>query len=174
MQGGWKRFFPAAHHGPLAGVGEWAGLAHERLGNEPLDAAGPYQPLVIRLLCLPTWAPACSVRTELVASAWRIGWRELDGEAGFELGKLARHGARVLTAVEVEQVVALWAYLRFWSQPTVVSNGSDVLDGTAYLLEAVEQGRYHAVLACDPEWGTTFGELAEMLLRMAGITRRAN
>jgi hypothetical protein len=100
-------------------------------------------------------------------SWWLVG-RELDGEGGFELGELARSENRRLTIEETGRVGDLWPYLRFWSLPPDC-HVDDVFDGTSFILEAAEHGRYHVVSRDEPEWGDTFGEFALLLLRLAGF-----
>ena len=171
MGNSWLRFFPVASLGPIRGVAERAGQALDRLGETPLHPVGSQQPLVVRLLCLPTWSPACSVRIEMSGLSWWLVGRELDGEAGFDLGKLARREDRLLSGTEATRLAELWEYLRFWSLAPVAC-GELVFDGTSFVLEGVEHGRYRVVIRDDPEWGDTFGEFSELLLNLAGFGAR--
>src|SRR5262245_46169247 len=114
MGEGWRRCFPAGNRDPRPDR-DWHQAdcfadALERLEVPPLHPAGPDQPLVVRLLCLPTRRPACSVRFERAGLSWRLVGRELDGEeAGFELGRLARRVDRVLPTDDAARVSGLWA-----------------------------------------------------------------
>jgi hypothetical protein len=67
MADGWRHYFPAGSLDARPDLhrftAEWFAQPLERLCEKPLHPAGPHQPLVIRLLCLPTWDPACSVRS---------------------------------------------------------------------------------------------------------------
>lgn len=167
MRESWQRYFPPES---LDTSTVWAGQALERLGEQPLHPTEPYQPLVVRLLCLPTWSPACSVRAEWSGLSWRLFSRELDGEdAGFDLGKLVRRDDRRIVGADAHRVAELWEYLRFWF---IVPSGEDVLDGTSYVLEAAERGRYRVVFRNDPEWGDTFGEFSDLLIGLAGLAPR--
>jgi hypothetical protein len=168
MGDGWRRFFPTAYLPRLADIAEWAGQGLDRLGESPLDTSGPHRPLTVRLLHLPTWGPASSVRIEPCEESWWLRGRELDGDAGFDLGSLARGVDRPLTDEECERIAGLWEYLRFWSRP-VMSQGEDLFDGSSFLIEAVDGGRYHAACVDDPEWGDTFGEISFLFLRLAGF-----
>lgn len=175
MGEGWRRYFPAGSLDPRPDLhrhrAEWYADALERLGEPPLHSAGPDQLFVVRLLCLPTWSPACSVRAERSGLGWRLLARELDGdESGFDLGELARRDDRLVVGADADRLAELWEWLRFWS--IAPAGGEDVLDGTAYVLEAVERGRYRVVVRDDPEWGDTFGEFADLLIRLAGLAPR--
>ena len=82
MGDGWLRYFPVGSFRPIRDIAGWAGQALDRLGESPLQPVGPHKPLVVRLLCLPTWSPSCSVRIERSGLSWLLAARELDGEAG--------------------------------------------------------------------------------------------
>jgi hypothetical protein len=45
-------------------------------------------------------------------------------------------------------------------------------DGTTYVLEAAERGRYRVVTRSDPERGDSFGEFAQRLVGLAGLAPR--
>jgi hypothetical protein len=171
MGDGRQRYFPVGSIRPSRDIAGWAGQALDRLGESPLQPAGPHQPLVVRLLCLPTWSPACSVRVERSGLSCLLAARELDGEAGFDLGKLARREDRLLSNAEAARVAELWGYLRFWSLAPVASE-EDVFDGTSFLLEGAGHGRYHVVVRDDPGWGDTLVELSELLVGLAGFAPR--
>lgn len=176
MSDGWRRFFPAGSLDPRSELhrmrAEYYADALERLGEPPLQPGNRDWPLVVRLLCLPTWSPACSVLAERSGLTWRLIARELDGaESGFDLGELAHREERLLTTADAARVEEMWAYLDFWSLD-LRTDGDDVLDGTTYVIEAADQGRYHVVPRDDPEWGDTFGEFADLLVRLAGLLPR--
>lgn len=175
MDEGWRHYFPAGSLDPRPDLhrhrAEWYADALKRLGEQPLHPVRSDQPFVVRLLCLPTWSPACSVRAEPFGLTWRLFARELNGaESGFDLGELARRDDRLIAGADAERVAELWGWLRFWS--VAPTGGEDVLDGTTHVLEAAERGRYRVVVRDDPEWGDTFGEFADRLVRLAGLTPR--
>jgi hypothetical protein len=173
---GWRRYFPPGCLDPRPDLhrlsAEHFADALGRLDEPPLYPAGSDQPLVVRLLCLPTWRPACSVRVEPSGVSWQLAARELSGkEAGFDLGRLARRVDRVLAGDEAARVSELWAYLRLWALGPA-PDGDDVLDGTLYAVEAAERGRYHVARRTEPVWGDTLGEFADLLVRLAGLAPR--
>jgi hypothetical protein len=137
------------------------------MGELPLYPAPLDRPLVIRFLCLPTWSSACCVRIESSGVSWRLIGKEMDGEAGFEVGNQVRSENRPVEGKEANQIAEFWRYLRFWSLPPEAERDGDVFDGTTYVLEAAHHGRYHVAHRDDPEWGDTFGEFCELLLRLA-------
>lgn len=91
-------------------------------------------------------------------------------EAGFELGELARRHNCLVVGEDADRLTDLWGWLGFWSMAPV--GGEDVLDGTSYVLESAEGVRYRVVVRDDPEWGDTFGDFSELLIRLAGLTSR--
>lgn len=170
-----QRYFPEGSLDPQPNrhrsQAEWFATALQRLGEGPLHPGGSACPLVIRLLCLPTWSPACSVRVEQHGLNWTLAARELDGdEAGFDLGKLSHQEIRRLTNDEARRVACLWKYVRFWSLGP--DEGDGVFDGTTYVIEAAESAVYGVVQRCDPEWGDTFGEFSDLLIEIACLAPR--
>src|SRR5262249_2739047 len=115
--------------------------------------------------------PACSVCVERSGLSWRLTGRELDGEAGFDLGELARREDRLLAGADAARVAGLLGYPRVLGLAPVAGGGGGV-DGTSFVLEGAERGRYHVVTRDDPEWGDTFGEFGALLIRLAGFTPR--
>jgi hypothetical protein len=174
MEDNWQLYFPPGSLYPRPdlhrGLAEWFALFLERMGEQPLYAAAPHQPLVIRLLCLPTWSGACGVRVETDRITWRLVGEEMDGEAGFEVGKVVGRENRLLSAAEAHEIAETWRWLRFWSLSPWGEHG--VFDGTTYVLEAAEHGRYHVAHRVSPEWGDTFGEFLDLLVRLAGFALR--
>jgi hypothetical protein len=94
----------------------------------------------------------------------------MDREAGFEVGELIRSEDRLLTEEEAGRLDDLWPYLRFWSLPA--EGDAAVFDGRTYALEAVQHGRYHIAHRDDYEWGDSFGEFCELLLKLAAFAPR--
>jgi hypothetical protein len=172
----WLRYFPrgslTARPDLHRGQAEYFSLFLHRMGEMPLYPVGPHQPLVIRFLCLPTWSSTCCVRIEASGLSWRLVGKEMDREAGFEVGKLIRSEDRFLTAEEAGRLADLWRYLRFWSLPAEGDEDEDVFDGTTYAEEAAHQGQYHIAHRDDYEWGDTFGEFCELLLKLAAFAPR--
>jgi hypothetical protein len=162
--------FPAESIADLGGVADWADQSLRRLYERPLYPVNQQQVLVVRLLCLPTGSPACSVRAELYGLSWRLFCRELGGDSSFETGELTRREERLIVGTEAERLMDLWSDLRFWS--IAPAGDREVIDGTTYILEAAERGKYRVIYRDDPEWGDTFAELIESLLELAGLAAR--
>jgi hypothetical protein len=175
MDDAWRRYFRAGSLDPRPdlhrGQAEVCALFLQRMDEPPLYPAAGHQPPVFRLLCLPIWAGACVVRIERHGLTWRLTGRHLDGEAGFGVGKLVRRESRLLSPKEAVGVQELLDYLSFWSLPARDPD-TEGFDTTSYLLEGVQHGQYDVVHREDPEWGDTFGEFSQLLLRLAGFAPR--
>jgi hypothetical protein len=162
--------FPTECIANLGGVADWADQTLKQLFERPLHPVDTQQTLLLRLLCLPTGSPACSVRAELYGLSWRLFCRELSGNSGFELGELTRREEHLIVGTDAERLTDLWSDLRFWS--IAPAGDREVIDGTSFILEAAERGRYRVIYRDDPEWGDTFAEFSEVLLDLAGLARR--
>src|SRR5262249_6560330 len=101
MKDEWRSYFPVGSLGPHPDLdrdlAEELALLLERMEEAPLHTGRAQQSLVVRLLCLPTWSQACAVRVESGGRGWRLVPKEMTGEAGFEVGDLARRAQRVLS-----------------------------------------------------------------------------
>jgi hypothetical protein len=162
--------FPSESIADLGGVADWADQSLKQLFERPLHPVDPQQTLVVRLLCLPTGSPPHSVRAEVYGSSWRLFCRELSSESRFELSELARREERLIVGADAERFTELWRDLQFWSIAS--SDDREVIDGTTYILEAADRGRYRVIYRDDPEWGDTFAEFSEALLNLAGLAQR--
>ena len=162
--------FPTECIADLGGVADWADQSLKQLFERPLHPADPQQTLVVRLLCLPTGSPACSIRAEVYGSSWRLFCRELNSEGRFELGELSRREERLIVGADAERFTDLWSDLQFWS--IAPAGDREVIDGTSFILEAAERGRYRVIYRDDPEWGDTFAEFSAALLDLAGLAQR--
>jgi hypothetical protein len=163
--------FPNESLADLGGVADWADQTLERLGERPLHPADPHQALVVRMLCLPSDSHACSIRAEAYGQSWRLFCRKLGSdESGFDSGELFRRDERLIVGDDAKRLTDLWEYLRFWSMSP--DEEKDVFDGTTYVLEAAERGRYRVIHRDEPQWGDAFGEFSEVLLDLAGLAPR--
>lgn len=170
MNNGTRSHFPTECIANLGGAADWAAQSLGHLGERPLHPADPHQTLIVRLLCLPTGSPAYSVRAEAYGQSWRLFSRELSSDAGFVCAELARRDDRLISGKDSERLMELWGDLQFWS--IAATDDRDVFDGTTFVLEAAERGRYRVIYRDDPEWSDAFGEFSECLLDLAGLASR--
>lgn len=94
-----------------------------------------------RLLVLPTWGHPISVRAELVGGAYKLTACRLDGQGGYEPGKVAEKHEVTLTKDDTASLTALLNALRMFKRPT--KDGHLGMDGDQWILEGVAGGRYH-------------------------------
>jgi hypothetical protein len=148
---------------------EWFSSYLERMEEPPLYPPSAALSMTFRLLCLPTWDHPSVVRIEAYGTTWRLLGKQTNGDGGFEAGRIDRRERRLLTQEEANRVAGILPYLRFWELPAFTED--DGCDGTTWVLEGVNRGRYHVVHRWMPEWGDTFGEFCLMLLGLCEFGR---
>lgn len=172
-----KTFFPVSEDGDKTTISsfeeEWYS-EHLRLMDQPSLYAkqGDKSEDVYRFTLLPTWGdPRCAVVTKR-GSNTDIQFVRLDGDGGYDPGKLVEKVKRELKPDEIQKFFALFEALNFAKQST--EDPVLGLDGSQWILERLKDGEYHIVVrwtanAYDPKKrGTTsFVELCEWMLATA-------
>jgi hypothetical protein len=167
-------YFPiktkAGDEGVTAFEAEWYGKSLERM-KEPrlLSLAKHVDVDVYRIMILPTWGNPIAVRVQKHGELYSLSARRLDGQGGYDPGKLVEAKDIELGADDSKSLAVLIQNLNFFQLPTeddVIGN-----DGDQWIIEGVSQGKYHiAVRWCadsyDPERRklTTFLALCRFLL----------
>jgi hypothetical protein len=98
---------------------------------------------VYRMIILPTWGNSILVRVEKHRTIYRLSASRLDGQAGFELGKLVEAKNFELSQEDSKALDQLIRNVSFFQLPT--EDGVLGTDGEAWILEGVSQGKYHVV-----------------------------
>jgi hypothetical protein len=98
---------------------------------------------VYRILILPTWGNAVSVRVERHGENYNLAARRLSGNAGFELGKLVEERNIELSGEDSKRLEDLIQNLKFPGMPT--DDGVLGFDGDSWILEGISNGKYHVV-----------------------------
>lgn len=137
---------------PTSKDGEWKNGAISAFESEwyskHLSAMGEpslYPPrdgvTAFRLLILPTWGHPISVRAEMVGEAYKLVSRRLDGQGGYDPGKVVETREVALTKADTASLKKLLDSLKMFERPT--EDGHSGLDGDQWIFEGVAGGRYH-------------------------------
>jgi len=157
---------------------EWYGKPLERMKEPHLfGLASNTKEEAYRILILPTWGNAISVRAEKHGQVYSLSARRLNGQAGFELGTLVEAKDIELSAADSKTLDILLQNLKFFELPT----DDDVrgFDGDEWILEGLSHGEYHVVQRwCASEYGpgkrklTAFLALFKFMLDKSTISQR--
>jgi hypothetical protein len=98
---------------------------------------------VYRMIILPTWGNSILVRVQKHGTIYSLSSRRLDGQAGFELGKLVEAKDSELSEEDSKALQQLIQNLSFFQ--LAADDGVLGLDGDEWILEGVFQGKYHTV-----------------------------
>lgn len=128
--------------GVTAFESEWYGGSLERM-NEPRlpEPVKDSNAEVYRLMILPTWGNSIAVRVQRKGELYHLSARRLDGQAGYNPGKLVESKDIELDADDSKALGVLIQKLNFFQLAT----DDDVLgnDGDEWIIEGVSHGKYH-------------------------------
>ena len=106
--------------------------------------------IVYRLTVLRTFANPYTIRVENSNNEITLFWKECDGSGGYEPGNLIKDKKTKLRNEDWEQIEKYIDKIDFWDLPIEDTNYSPPEDGTAGLIEAVKNRKYHITTYWDP------------------------
>jgi hypothetical protein len=123
---------------------QWHGKSLQRM-NEPRlpDLVKDVNAEVYRIMILPTWRNSIVVRAQRHGDVYSLLARRLDGQAGYDPGKLVEAKDIELSADDSKALEVLIQNLNFFQLPT--DDCVLGLDGDEWILEGISQGKYHFV-----------------------------
>jgi hypothetical protein len=147
---GESEYFPIDTRG-VRGVSEfesrWYGAALKKMGETSIQtrSAGSR---VFRFTLLPTWGNPISVRLSIDKGIGRIEGKRLDGQGGYDPGKLVETTSITLSEAERDEFLALFTKMKFFRLKTA----DRILgkDGSQWILEVVDEDKYHVVVRWSP------------------------
>ena len=160
----------------------WYGTSLKRMDEPSLaERAGKEKGLVAyRFLWLRTFHRPISIRLEVPESGDpSLVVKELDGQGGYDPGKLKLKKKLAVQKADVERALAAVQKAKFWEMPTDEppkrwkDKSGQVLeerhaDGAQWVIEGVRGGKYHVVDRWCPSSGA-FYDLCMMLINLSGL-----
>src|SRR6266480_2504144 len=157
---------------------KWYGQSLERMKEPRLpEFAKDANAEVYRITVLPTWGNSIAVRVQKHGELYSLSARRLDGQAGYNPGKLVESKDIALGADDSKTLAVLIQNLDFFQ----ISTEDDVrgMDGDEWIIEGVSQGKYHvAVRWCAPSYDpgkrklTAFLALCKFLVDKSTLSER--
>jgi hypothetical protein len=175
-------YFPiktkAGGEGVSAFESNWYGKALERMNEPRLPGfTKDVNADIYRVMILPTWGNPIVVRVQRHGEFYSLSARRLDGQGGYDPGKLAESKDIELGADDSKFLAVLIQNLNFFQLPA--EDRVRGFDGDEWIVEGVSQGKYHvAVRWCansyDPEKRklTAFLALCRFLLDKSTLSER--
>jgi hypothetical protein len=148
---------------------EWFSSHLAAAGEQPLIALAAEKPadaLLIRFIWLPTFDNPIVVRVEGAAvGERRLVAVRLSGAGGYDPGEVAKRVERRLSNAEWQRISSLMARTELLGQqPAECELG---LDGSEWIVEAIDRDGYHFLKRWSPERGPV-REFGSLLLELTG------
>jgi hypothetical protein len=123
---------------------KWYGESLKRMKEPRLpEAARDSNAVIYRLMILPTWGNPIVVRVEKHDRTYSLAARRLDGQGGYNPGKLVEKKDAQLSETDSAALEMLIAQLKFFDMPT--DDRTRGCDGDEWIIEGVSGGKYHVV-----------------------------
>jgi hypothetical protein len=124
---------------------KWYGQSLERMKEPRLpEFAKDVHAEVYRITILPTWGNSIAIRVQKHGEVYSLSARRLDGQAGYDLGKLVESKDIALGADDSKTLAALIQNLNFFQMST--EDEVRGTDGDEWIIEGVSQGKYHVTV----------------------------
>ena len=141
--------------GVTAFESKWYGKSLERMSEPRLPGlAKDVNADLYRIMILPTWGNPIAVRVQRHGELYSLSARRLDGQGGYDPGKLVESKNSELSAEDSKTLEQLIQNVSFFQLPT--DDGVFGHDGDEWIMEGVSRGKYHVVVrwcadSYDPE-----------------------
>ena len=141
-------YFPVRKKQGDAGISEfeaqWYGKALSLMKEPRLpEVAKDKKAVVYRFTILPTWGNPIAVRAEKQDGIYSLFARRLDGDGGYDPGKLVEQKDLKLSEPDSKSLDSLVTALKFFHMPS--EDEVEGCDGDEWILEGVADGKYHFV-----------------------------
>ncbi len=164
--------------GVTAFESKWYGKSLERMNEPRLPGfVKDVNADVYRIMILPTWGNPIVVRVQRHGELYSLSARRLDGQGGYDPGKLVESKNSELSVEDSKTLEQLIHNVSFFQLPT--DDGVLGHDGDEWIIEGVSQGKYHVVVrwcadSYDPEKRklTAFLALCKFLLDKAALSEK--
>jgi hypothetical protein len=171
-----RGYFPGGVLSPgdtsgASGGDEWYSRFLRAMGELRLaEGAAGSTDQIFRLTVLPSFTTPLAVRLHRRGSSAVVVTTVLGGAGGYEPGGVVWHDSVEVTPGDAESYLQRAKVAEFWSMPVQANDLG--FDGTTWMLEGVQGGRYHVVVRWSPEATgrhAEFLKLANELLRLGQV-----
>jgi hypothetical protein len=133
---------PESAEGVTKFESEWYGKSLENMHEPRLpEAAKDVNAEIYRLTILPTWGNPIAVRVQRHGELYSLSSRRLNGQGGYNAGKLIESKDIELDANDSKTLSTLMENLNFFQLPS--SDNVRGFDGDEWIIEGVSHGTYH-------------------------------
>lgn len=99
---------------------------------------------IFRFTWLRTFHKPVAIRLEKTDNSYTLYWKQTSGAGGYDPGDLTINSSKQLTKEQWDKFISLLQSTDFWNMPTK-SNDDMGTDGSQWIIEGMENGKYHVV-----------------------------
>jgi hypothetical protein len=151
--------------GPRSEFDSWNRSILTRFDEMPMRSIRFDRSECYRLILMPSFDHPILVQASRTEEGFDLMTKFLDGEGGYEMGKLSTSRHRALTEPEWQRLQRLLDDLHYWSIPTVDPMDEPANDGGTWMLQAKREGLIHDVYRMNPHG--KFREIYKYFLQLA-------
>jgi hypothetical protein len=122
---------------------------------------------IFRFIWLRSFHKPVVIRLEEADNKIQLTWKMASGAGGYETGELIVDKSKIISKSEFDKFTSLLATAKYWEMsPQQDSNGSD---GAQWIIEGLQNGKYHFVDRWSSNTETDFQKCALYLLRLTDL-----
>lgn len=127
--------------------------------------------VVYRFLWLRSFHHSVAIRINIASDGTaEVVTKVSSGAGGYDPGRLIENQTKKLSALRVKNLLEQVKSANFWKLPTEDNNAPRGDDGAEWILEGIQQGRYHVVERWTPSKGTYHDLCWSFVSDLAGLS----
>lgn len=139
--------------------------------REPILFSDDRQSDTYRFVWLRTFHHPISIRIEKQQNIYLLTWKLCTGQGGYDPGRLTVAKQKQIDEITWENFKTLLNQADFWNMDTEIKTPG--LDGSQWILEGKEAGKYHVVDRWTPENGAYY-QCCNFLIELTDLTFNEN
>ena len=127
---------------------------------------------IYRFTWLRTFHKPVAIRLEKTNKSYTLYWKETSGAGGYDPGSLIVNSSKPLTKDQWDKFISLLQSTDFWNM-TTNANVENIADGSKWIIEGIENGKYHVVDRTSPK-NNNFQTCGKYLIELTNLKVKTN
>ncbi|MBL7905636.1 MAG: hypothetical protein JNL22_11495 [Bacteroidales bacterium] len=122
---------------------------------------------IYRFTWLRTFHEPVAIRLEKTDNSYTLYWKQTSGAGGYDPGELTVNSSKQLTKEQWDKLISLLKSADFWNM-TTKSKDDMGNDGSQWIIEGIENGKYHVVDRWTPR-NNNFQKCGQYLIELTDL-----